>query len=84
MPFTVGIPEWPHNFTILVGLTITRRTAAHSLARNHALVDGNKRAAWTACRTFLVINGHWMSAPEDERLAMWVQSMPLRLANISN
>jgi Fic/DOC family len=24
----------------------------HSLARNHALVDGNKRMAWTACRTF--------------------------------
>jgi death on curing protein len=39
----------------------------HSLARNHALVDGNKRLAWTACRTFLAINAHWISAPEDER-----------------
>ncbi len=39
----------------------------HSLARNHALVDGNKRLAWTACRTFLAINGEWISAPEDER-----------------
>ena len=39
----------------------------HSLARNHALVDGNKRLAWTACRTFLAINGQWISAPEDER-----------------
>jgi len=39
----------------------------HSLARNHALVDGNKRLAWTACRTFLAINGQWTSAPEDER-----------------
>jgi death-on-curing protein len=39
----------------------------HSLARNHALVDGNKRLAWTACRTFLAINGHWISAPEDDR-----------------
>ena len=38
-----------------------------SLARNHALVDGNKRLAWTACRTFLAINAHWISAPEDER-----------------
>jgi death-on-curing protein len=38
-----------------------------SLARNHALVDGNKRLAWTACRTFLAINGQWISAPEDER-----------------
>ena len=39
----------------------------HSLARNHALVDGNKRLAWTACRTFLAINAQWISAPEDER-----------------
>jgi death-on-curing protein len=39
----------------------------HSLARNHTLVDGNKRLAWTACRTFLAINAHWISAPEDER-----------------
>ena len=34
----------------------------HSLARNHALVDGNKRLAWTACLTFLAINGR-----EDRR-----------------
>ncbi|MFN3002949.1 type II toxin-antitoxin system death-on-curing family toxin [Mycolicibacterium wolinskyi] len=39
----------------------------HSLARNHALIDGNKRLAWTACRTFLAINGQWISAPEDDR-----------------
>jgi death-on-curing protein len=39
----------------------------HSLARFHALVHGNKRLAWTACRTFLAINGQWISAPEDDR-----------------
>ena len=39
----------------------------NSLARNHALMDGNKRLAWTACRTFLAINGQWISAPEDDR-----------------
>lgn len=38
-----------------------------SLARNHALVDGNKRLAWTACRTFLAVNGEWIVAPEDDR-----------------
>jgi death-on-curing protein len=42
----------------------------HSLARNHALVDGNKRLAWTACRTFLAINGQWISATEDDRFEM--------------
>lgn len=39
----------------------------HSLARNHALIDGNKRLAWTACRTFSVINDQWITAPEDDR-----------------
>ena len=39
----------------------------HSLARNHALVDGNKRLAWTASRTFLAINAQWINAPEDDR-----------------
>lgn len=39
----------------------------HSLARNHALVDGNKRLAWTACRTFLALNDCWINAPEDDR-----------------
>ncbi|MGV9678933.1 type II toxin-antitoxin system death-on-curing family toxin [Nocardia sp. NPDC003482] len=29
-----------------------------SLARNHPLVDGNKRTAWTAAAVFLGINGH--------------------------
>lgn len=45
----------------------------HSLARNHALVDGNKRLAWTACRTFLAVNGQWISAPEDERFNLVIR-----------
>ena len=28
-----------------------------SLARNHALIDGNKRTAWAAAWTFLYLNG---------------------------
>lgn len=39
----------------------------HSVARNHALMDGNKRLAWTACRTFLAVNGQWIGASEDDR-----------------
>lgn len=39
----------------------------HSLARNRALVDGNKRLAWTACRTFLALNDRWVAADEDDR-----------------
>ncbi len=29
----------------------------HSLARNHPLVDGNKRLAWAATRVFCLVNG---------------------------
>lgn len=39
----------------------------HSLCRNHALVDGNKRLAWTACQVFLGLNGEWVTASEDDR-----------------
>jgi death on curing protein len=39
--------------------TLTTKAAAllHSLCRNHALVDGNKRIAWAATAVFLVLNG---------------------------
>ncbi|MGH3912013.1 MAG: type II toxin-antitoxin system death-on-curing family toxin [Pseudonocardiaceae bacterium] len=38
----------------------------HSLAGNHALVDGNKRLAWAACAVFLGINGQRPHAGQDE------------------
>lgn len=40
--------------------TIQLKAAAllHSLVRNHALVDGNKRLGWLATVVFLDINGH--------------------------
>ena len=38
----------------------------HSLARNHALVDGNKRLAWLATYVFLDINDHRVTATNDE------------------
>jgi death-on-curing protein len=39
--------------------SFTQKAAAllHSLARNHALVDGNKRLAWSAARAFCLLNG---------------------------
>lgn len=36
-----------------------------SLARNHALVDGNKRIAWYATWVFLHMNGHRLSPGFD-------------------
>jgi death-on-curing protein len=38
----------------------------HSLARNHALVDGDKRLAWAATAVFLGINGHRVVTGQDE------------------
>jgi death on curing protein len=38
----------------------------HSLARNHPLVDGNKRLAWLATYVFLEINGHPPLASQDD------------------
>ena len=37
-----------------------------SLARNHALADGNKRAAWVLMRLLLAINGFGLIADDDE------------------
>ena len=37
----------------------------HSLARNHAFVDGNKRVSWLAAGAFYWVNGWSLDAPED-------------------
>jgi death-on-curing protein len=37
----------------------------HSLARNHAFVDGNKRVSWLAAGAFYWANGYLLDAPED-------------------
>ena len=38
----------------------------HSLARNHALVDGNKRLAWLATYVFMDINGRPPRTSDDD------------------
>lgn len=38
----------------------------HSLVRNHALVDGNKRLAWLATWVFLDLNGLPMIVDDDD------------------
>jgi death-on-curing protein len=40
---------------------------AFSLVRNHPFVDGNKRVGHAALETFLVLNGHELSAPVEEQ-----------------
>lgn len=42
----------------------------HSVARNHALVDGNKRLAWAATRVFCLLNGRDLEYTVDEAEAL--------------
>lgn len=49
-------PTWAHKAAALM----------HSLARNHPLVDGNKRLAWSATRVFCLLNGTDLVMDVDE------------------
>jgi death-on-curing protein len=48
--------------------TLAGKAAAlmHSLACNHALIDGNKRLALLATVVFLRVNGHRLDLTDDE------------------
>jgi death-on-curing protein len=52
--------------------TLAEKAAAlmHSVARNHALVDGNKRLAWSATRAFCLMNGRDIAFSVDEAEAL--------------
>jgi death-on-curing protein len=46
----------------------------HSLVRNHALVDGNKRLAWAATRVFYLLNGRDLAYTVDEAEALMLSA----------
>ena len=46
----------------------------HSLVRNHALVDGNKRLAWSAARVFCLLNGRDLTYTVDEAEQMMLDA----------
>lgn len=52
--------------------TLALKAAAllHSIANNHALVDGNKRLSWHATDAFLGLNYCQSSLSEDEAVAL--------------
>ena len=41
---------------------------AYGIARNHPFVDGNKRTALVAARTFLILNGVDLNATQDDKV----------------
>ena len=68
--------------------TFATKAAAlmHSLARNHALVDGNKRLAWAATRAFCLLNDHDLnfSVDDAEQLILAVARGELDVPNIAS
>jgi death-on-curing protein len=48
------------------GLDLKAAALVHSLARNHALVDGNKRLALAGLIAFLGVNGRRLTWTNDE------------------
>ena len=48
----------------------------HSLVRNHALVDGNKRLAWVATRVFCMLNGRNLTYTVDDAEALMLAPQP--------
>lgn len=57
----------------------------HSLARNHALIDGNKRIAWSAGRIFCLMNGRDLKMPIDdaEKMILDIAKADIDVAEIA-
>ncbi len=67
--------------------TLALKAAAllHSIARNHALVDGNKRLAWLGAVVFLDLNGYEVAVSDNEafELVMAVAQSDLDVEDIA-
>lgn len=55
----------------------------HSLARNHALVDGNKRLALAATIAFLGLNGRRLTLSNDEAYTLVMDVSAGKLEDVS-
>ena len=57
----------------------------HSIARNHALIDGNKRLAWSAARLFCLMNDLDIKMKQERayELVMALASGQIELAELS-
>lgn len=47
-------------------LELKAASLMHSLVKNHALMDGNKRSSWFAVNAFLLLNGFELDVTESE------------------
>lgn len=73
-----GVDLYPDIFTKAAALM-------HSLLKNHAFVDGNKRTAYSSCGIFLKLNGYKLENMHNESLefAMNVENNSLKLEEIA-
>jgi death-on-curing protein len=67
----------PKNFLAYTGgepdLSRLAASYAWGLMRNHPFVDGNKRAAYVVCRTFLKLNGLDLAADSEAKYLTFLQ-----------
>lgn len=54
-------------------LAVLAAAYAYGISRNHPFVDGNKRTALVAARTFLLLNGVNLEANQDEKYLTFLQ-----------
>jgi len=54
-------------------LAVLAAAYAYGIARNHPFVDGSKRTALVAARTFLLLNGVNLEANQDEKYLTFLQ-----------
>lgn len=61
---------------------IARLAAAYGfgIAKNHPFVDGNKRTALAATRTFLLLNGYSLNATQQEKALVFLALADGRLS----
>ena len=65
------------------GLHAKAAAILHSILRNHPLVDGNKRLAWVACRTFLAVNGADFTPDEDAAVDFVMRAAASELEDVA-
>ena len=64
----------PQNLALYGDPDVSELAASHAfgIARNHPFVDGNKRTAAVVSETFLVLNGHVLTATDAELVITFV------------
>jgi death-on-curing protein len=55
-------------------ISLQAAVLAHGIAEGQHFLEGNKRTALVALRTFLAINGYGVDAPQEDR-AKWIISL---------